>query len=514
MDLNGFKNNVQSLGSFGVSAAVIDQALASNLYGGVNGPADAYRHILVAAELLRIFPSAIADIYLKAHEFGGGSNSTMDDWNNAIGSDLGIWLKNNNKTWVDTVSYAREIMEKSLDGYSPSDFQTETATWNLNLGNIYKHPVHSIIILSSGLQVNSIVLAEQSTWSVNYGNNWPDEQGDWISNFDGSSYNYILENWITSESNNANDMPPSFQNETNIAFGYEGSDTLIGGYNLDYLDGGAGDDILVAGGVGTNLYGGTGADEFHVANGTYVMDGAGEDSSFWGGLPLTGGISQWWNEAGSAYYAGFGGVLAGVPGVFSGVAGAYATLLDLPAAGTFRYVLGESGELAVQVGRGNFLEAYIKDYDYLEGSAGITAFRQFSGNYSLADNMEYIKLALAAAGIEAVGTDPLVIDLDGDGLELSRMGAHNSVYYDFDGNGFAENMGWVKPNDGFLVRDHNSNGSIEAGDLFGDATTNGFAQLAAYDSNSDNVIDASDAEWNTLAVWQACKPYFATCTVA
>ncbi|MCH2548302.1 MAG: hypothetical protein MK052_11940, partial [Alphaproteobacteria bacterium] len=89
------------------------------------------------------------------------------------------------------------------------------------------------------------------------------------------------------------------------------------------------------------------------------------------------------------------------------------------------------------------------------------------------------------------------------------------VYYDFDGNGFAENMGWVKPDDGFLVRDHNSNGSIEAGDLFGDATTNGFAQLAAYDSNSDNVIDASDADWAELAVWQdACKPCFATCTVA
>ena len=58
------------------------------------------------------------------------------------------------------------------------------------------------------------------------------------------------------------------------------------------------------------------------------------------------------------------------------------------------------------------------------------------------------------------GVDPLMLDLDGDGLELNaRLGI--SPYYDIDADGFGEKSGWLRGDDAFLVRDINSNGKID-----------------------------------------------------
>lgn len=61
---------------------------------------------------------------------------------------------------------------------------------------------------------------------------------------------------------------------------------------------------------------------------------------------------------------------------------------------------------------------------------------------------------------------PLVLDLDGDGVET--IGTVNGVYFDHDNNGFAEDTGWIGKDDGLLVRDINGNGQIDNGtELFG-----------------------------------------------
>jgi len=52
--------------------------------------------------------------------------------------------------------------------------------------------------------------------------------------------------------------------------------------------------------------------------------------------------------------------------------------------------------------------------------------------------------------------DPLVIDLDGDGIELKSLQDSN-VRFDLDGDGFAERTGWVGPDDGLLAVDSNGN---------------------------------------------------------
>jgi len=113
-------------------------------------------------------------------------------------------------------------------------------------------------------------------------------------------------------------------------------------------------------------------------------------------------------------------------------------------------------------------------------------------------------------------SDPLTLDLDGDGLETTGIDSANPILFDHDGDGTANATGWVKPDDGYLVLDRNENGLIDNGtELFGDSTplldengdvvgqaADGFAALAAEDTNGDGIVDANDANWDKLRVWQ------------
>ena len=65
------------------------------------------------------------------------------------------------------------------------------------------------------------------------------------------------------------------------------------------------------------------------------------------------------------------------------------------------------------------------------------------------------------------GADPLVLDLDGDGLELTAITAVGPSF-DVDGDEFAERTGWVAPDDGFLALDRDGNDTIDdISELFG-----------------------------------------------
>jgi hypothetical protein len=108
---------------------------------------------------------------------------------------------------------------------------------------------------------------------------------------------------------------------------------------------------------------------------------------------------------------------------------------------------------------------------------------------------------------ESIRWSPLILDLDGDGVET--LGQNFYIQFDHDKNGFAERSGWVGADDGLLVLDRNGNGQIDNGsELFGNNSgsgpgwANGFAALAEFDSNRDGRIDASDSAFASLRVWK------------
>ena len=120
--------------------------------------------------------------------------------------------------------------------------------------------------------------------------------------------------------------------------------------------------------------------------------------------------------------------------------------------------------------------------------------------------------------IKYVMVDPLVLDLDGDGLEITPLS--RGVQFDGNGDTIRTNTSWVQADDGLLVLDRNGNGVIDSGrELFGDETlladgkkaAHGFAALAELDVGGaanatggagDGVFDAKDAQYTNVRIWR------------
>ncbi|SUX09577.1 Ig family protein [Campylobacter sputorum subsp. bubulus] len=106
--------------------------------------------------------------------------------------------------------------------------------------------------------------------------------------------------------------------------------------------------------------------------------------------------------------------------------------------------------------------------------------------------------------------DPLILDLDNDGIETTTL--DNGVYFDHNSDNISFKTSWVGNDDALLVVDKNLNNQIDDGnELFGNFTKlnntnnhaiNGFHALKEYDTNKDNIIDINDKEFKTLKLWQ------------
>ena len=104
------------------------------------------------------------------------------------------------------------------------------------------------------------------------------------------------------------------------------------------------------------------------------------------------------------------------------------------------------------------------------------------------------------------GNDPLIFDLDNDGIEL--LSTKEKVLFDVDVDGDLEITGWTAPDDGLLVMDLNDDGLInDMSEVFSEHFNSGsfissLDSLSSVDSNNDNLINYQDELFAQVRIWQ------------
>ena len=116
---------------------------------------------------------------------------------------------------------------------------------------------------------------------------------------------------------------------------------------------------------------------------------------------------------------------------------------------------------------------------------------------------------------DGINTSPIVIDVDGNGFQITDALA--GVPFNILNDGVPLNLSWTAgaSTNAFLVLDRNGNGTIDSGEeLFGNLTPqpssqnpNGFLALAEYDKpsaggNANGRIERGDAIYPALRLWQ------------
>ena len=260
---------------------------------------------------------------------------------------------------------------------------------------------------------------------------------------------------------------------------------------------GAGDDYVRHAGLGSVIYTGAGNDVVAFSAHTAIADLSASDKITFGGMALRGGIS-------------WGGNRDWIPGLF----------------GMVEYGLNVSGDLIIRLPwwevtyrDGNGQEhtetqqmfvlgwqknATVTSRGALEGPGGIGLAKisvnalsiseanltDWSGKLHSWDIISTaLHQALALGGY--AGIDPLVLDLDGVGLELAPS-TYVGTQFDLTSTLYAKRTSWVTPGQAIVARDLNHDGAITDGREILGSASDGFTALAALDGNHDGFVNAAD----------------------
>lgn len=270
-------------------------------------------------------------------------------------------------------------------------------------------------------------------------------------------------------------------------FGEKGADKLYGGDGDDYLYGGDDNDRLEGGEGSDHLFGGVGYDDYYATDGDTIFD--------------SDGLGQ----VNRQYANNISSLLTGGTREKGAPENTYKN-------GRFTYVWAKDGDGTLSIYEQGVAGA-VTVLNFQNGQLGITLKEQEEENddrnQAHFDDKTGSNNGWSANVAER--RDPLMLDLDHDGLETVGSGEVGAVMFDLSGNGIKSRSGWVKPDDGFLVLDRNGNDMIDDGrELFGDAVIkadgsmakDGFDALSDLDSNKDGWVNAQDARFNELRVWR------------
>lgn len=327
-----------------------------------------------------------------------------------------------------------------------------------------------------------------------------------------------------------------------ILNGGSGVDVIVGGEGFDRIAGGAENDFLYGNdlennddGIGDRLQGAEGQDNYFVGDGDVIIDTDGKGSVVFGSTQLTGGE-----------------LVENGPDACSNGENDHSsdderTWTNEQSGETYRL---SDGDLIVESDDGS-----ITIQGWQDGDLGITLNGESPEDAGDCqpdpenadpdpnpdpdpdpDNDGGDGDGSGNGSPDAFGS-PLVLDLDGDGIELSLLES-SVAFFDIDSDGIRERTSWVSADDGLLVLDRNGNGQIDdAQELFGygetlsagspnraddviggfynpdvvdlagpgdleQQFTSGFEALSEFDSNNDLVIDANDARFAELQIWR------------
>ncbi|MEO1192843.1 MAG: hypothetical protein AAFY02_13865, partial [Pseudomonadota bacterium] len=106
----------------------LGESTASQLPGRGGGLADVYRHVLLAAEAMRVLGRPLTTRELVKHELDvtDGLDNGLDSWNNAQGMKIGLYAREYGNSWQDVVRLSREAMTQTFAG---SDIGEIERTW-------------------------------------------------------------------------------------------------------------------------------------------------------------------------------------------------------------------------------------------------------------------------------------------------------------------------------------------------------------------------------------------------
>ncbi|SIP97922.1 T1SS-143 domain-containing protein [Rhizobium sp. RU33A] len=397
-------------------------------------------------------------------DMSGFNYSDLGDPSN---STFGVGSGYSNISVVGTSDSGGDWINFDIEGVRLSNLNFERSDNNMEIeigaGNASR-TITAINQFTSANAVETVYFGDASYAGYGLGNDgYNIRQGTDGGN--GNSNDIIAGSAASEVINGGNGRDLLFGNGGNDTInGDSGNDLISGGLGIDIINGGEGDDVIAGGGGTDTLTGGSGRDRFVWGDELLSSENADRITDYRAQDDIID-LSQL------------------LPANTSSV--------------NYIKLVRDGNDLLVKVdldGNGN-------------ASAPELAYRLVGGNDLASVVINYggsNKTFTRPTGGWVAAADPIILDLDRNGFDLSSIGA--GVTFDIDADGKADQIAWTS-DDGILAYDVDGNGQIDNGseiftpDFNGGKFASGVAALASHDTNGDGKIDSGDAAFKDLKIW-------------